>query len=170
MQKTGLVIVIFGLLIVAGLAMTVVENQVTLGGINQGNGKISSVETVTISVEIDKEETPVGIFAVQVMEFQENVISAKVLDPMNIEIISQKINDEIIEKEFDVFESGTYQLVIESSSIDDEIYVTGAIGPLPDESKKFALSIISFVILIVGMICLAAMGINGIRNRKDQLR
>ncbi len=155
---------IFGLLIVAGLAMTVVENQVTLGGINQGNGKINLVETVTISVDMNKEETPVGIFAVQIMEFQENIISAKVLDPMNIEIISQKMNEETIEKEFDVFESGTYQLIIESS-VDNEIYVAGAIGPLPDENKKFILSIISFTILIIGMIGLVATGINGIRKR-----
>ncbi len=165
MQKTGLVIVIFGLLIVAGLAMTVVENQVTLSGISQGNGKVSLVETVTISVDIDKEETPVGIFAVQVMEFQEDVISAKILDPMDHEIISQKVDEETIEREFDVHESGTWHLIIESST-DDEIYVTGAIGSLPDENQKFILSTVSFAILIIGMIGLAATGINGIRNRR----
>ncbi|MCH1607870.1 MAG: hypothetical protein L7R49_03290, partial [Nitrosopumilus sp.] len=66
MQKTGLVIVIFGILIVAGIATSVVENQVTLEGIIQGNGKVSSGQIVTISVNLDKNETPVGIFAVQV--------------------------------------------------------------------------------------------------------
>ena len=54
MQKTGLVIVIFGILIVAGLATSVVENQVTLEGIIQGNGKVNSSEIVTISVNLDK--------------------------------------------------------------------------------------------------------------------
>ena len=164
MQKSGLGIVIFGLLIVGGLAVSLVENQTTLEGINQGNGKVSSIEKVTISVEIDKETTPVGIFAVQVMEFKENTISAKILDPSNIEIIAHKVNEETLEKEFDVFESGTYQLIIEGS--DDEIYVTGAIGSLPDTDKKLILSTISLSLLIIGMIGLAVIGISEIRNRK----
>lgn len=164
MQKSGLIIIIFGLLIVAGLSVSVVENQVTLEGINQGNGKVSSIESLITSVDIDKEKSPVGVFAVQIMEFQENAISAKILDPSNIEIISEKINEESFEKEFDVFESGTYQLVIESS-IDNGIYVAGAIGPLPDADKKFILSIISFSVLIVGMVGIAAIGIIEIKNR-----
>ena len=99
------------------------------------------------------------------MEFEENAISAKIIDPTDIEIISQEINEESIEKEFEIFESGTYQLIIQNS-IDEEIYVTGAIGPLPDTDRKFILSIISFSIIIVGMIGLLVSGIYEIRNRK----
>ena len=110
MQKSGLITVIFGLLIVTGLVVSIVENQMTLEGINQGNGKISSIETITISVDLDKEITPVGIFAVQIMEFKENTISAIILDPSNIEIISQKVNEETLEKEFDVFETGSLSI------------------------------------------------------------
>ncbi|QLH02377.1 hypothetical protein C5F47_01750 [Nitrosopumilus cobalaminigenes] len=168
MQKSGLVIVIFGLLIVAGLAVSVIENQITLEGINQGNGKVSVAETVTVTVGIDKEITQTGIFAVQIMEFKENTISAKILDPSNIEIISQKINEETIEQEFQVFETGNYQLVIESSD-DDEIYVAGAIGPLPDAGKKIILSSMSLIILIIGMAGLAVTGIIEIKNRKKSV-
>jgi len=57
-----------GLLIVTGLAIAIFENQVTLEGIIQGNGKVSTTETVTISVELDESKTPLGVFAVQVME------------------------------------------------------------------------------------------------------
>ena len=168
MQKSGLIIVICGLLIVGGLAVSVVENQITLEGINQGNGKVTSSEIVTISVDIDREETQMGIFAVQVMEFKENVISAKILDPSNIEIISQKVNEDILEEEFEVIESGTYQLIIQSSD-DDEIYVAGAIGPLPDADKKLILSFVSLTILIIGMVGLAITGILGIKNRKKSV-
>lgn len=160
--------VIFGLLIVTGLVVSMVENQITLEGINQGNGKVSSIETVTVSVDFDKEITPVGIFAVQIMEFKKNTISAIILDPSNIEIISQKVNEETLEKEFDVFETGTYQLIIQSTD-EDEIYVAGAIGPLPDADKKFILSIISLGILIIGMIGLATIGVIGIKNRKKSV-
>jgi hypothetical protein len=167
-QKSGLIIVIFGLLIVTGLVVSIIENQSTLEGINQGNGKVSSIETVTVSVDLDKEISPVGIFAVQIMEFKENTISAIILDPSNIEIISQKVNEETLEKEFDIFETGTYQLIIQSSD-EDEIYVAGAIGPLPDADKKFILSIISLSILIIGMLGLATIGIIGIKNRKKSV-
>lgn len=165
MQKSGLVTVIFGLLIVVGLVVSVIGNQVTLEGINQGNGKVSSSETVTISVEIDRENTRTGIFAVQVMEFKENTISAKILDPSEIEIISQNVNEDTFEEEFDIMESGTYQLIIQSSD-DNEIYVTGAIGPLPDADKKLIISIVSLAILITGMIGLVITGLIGIKNRK----
>ena len=168
MQKSGLIIVIFGLFIVAGLVVSIVENQITLEGINQGNGKVSSIETVTISVDLDKETSSVGIFAVQIMEFKENVITAIILDPTNLEIMSEKINEETIEKEFDIFETGTYQLIIQSSD-EDGIYVAGAIGSLPDANKKFILSIISLSLLIIGMVGLAVTGIIEIKNRKKSV-
>ena len=168
MQKSGLVIVILGLLIVTGLVVSIFGNQITLEGITQGNGKVSLTETVTISVDLDKETTPIGIFAVQVMELKENTISAKILDPSNIEIISQKVNEDTIEEKFDVFETGTYQLLIQSSD-DEEIYVTGAIGQLPDVDKKFIFSIISTSTLIIGMIGLILVGIYIIKNRKSSV-
>lgn len=168
MQKSGLIIVIFGLLIVTGLVVSIVENQMTLEGINQDNGKVSSEDTVIVLVDLDKKITPVGIFAVQIMEFKENTISVIILDPSNIEIISQKVNEETLEKEFDVLETGTYQLIIQSSD-EDEIYVTGAIGPLPDADKKFILSVISLSILMIGMIGLATIGIIEVKNRKKSV-
>jgi hypothetical protein len=164
-QKSGLIIVILGLLIVTGLVVSIVGNQVTLEGINQGNGEVSSTQTVTISVDFDIEKTPVGIFAVQVMEFKENTISIKILDPSDIEIIFQEVNEDTIEEKFDVLETGTYQLVIQSSN-DEGIYVTGAIGPLPDANKKNIISIISTSTLLIGMIGLVVIGIYGIKNRK----
>ena len=102
------------------------------------------------------------------MEFEKNAITAIILDPSNIEIISQKINEETIEKEFDIFETGTYQLIIQSSN-EDGIYVAGAIGPLPDADKKFILSIISLSLLIIGMVGMAVTGIIGIKNRKKSV-
>ena len=165
MQKSGLIIVILGLLIVTGLVVSIVGNQVTLEGINQGNGEVSSTQTVTISVDFNMEKTPIGIFAVQVMEFKENVISIKILDPSNTEIIFQEVNEDIVEEKFDVLETGTYQLLIQSSS-NEGIYVAGAIGPLPDANKKNIISIISTSTLLIGMIGLVVIGIYGIKNRK----
>ena len=168
MQKTGLFLVIFGILIVAGLATSVIENQITLEGIIQGNGKVNAVQVVAISVDLDKNKTPIGIFAVQVMEFKENTFSAKILDPSGMEIISEKINEDTLEQEFKVLDSGNYELIIESSD-DKERYVAGAIGPLPDANKKLIISSISTFCIIIGMVGLGIVAIYEIRNKTKSI-
>ena len=168
MQKSGLITVIFGLLIVTGLVISIIGNQVTLEGISQGNGEVNLEQVVTVSVDLDRNETPTGIFAVQIMEFKENTISMKILDPSNNEIMFQEINENTVEEKFKVLETGTYELIIQSSN-DEGIYVTGAIGPLPDENKKNIISIISTSILLIGMIGLITIGIYGIKNRKRSI-
>ena len=168
MQKTGLVIVIFGILIVAGFATTIVENQITLEGIIQGNGKVNSSEIVTISVNLDKNETPIGVFAVEVMEFKENAFSAKILDPSGIEIISEIINEDVIEQEFKVLDSGNYDLIIESLN-DKESYVAGAIGPLPDADKKLIIASSSLFCLSIGMGGFVILAIYEIINKRKSV-
>ena len=137
----------------------------TLEGIIQGNGKVSSTQTVTILADFDMEETQIGVFAVQVMELKENTIRMKILDPSDIEIISQDVNEDTVEEKFNVLETGTYELIIHSSD-DEGIYVTGAIGPLPDANKKFIISIISTSTLVIGMAGLVVIGAYEIKNRK----
>ena len=168
MQKAGLMVVIAGVLIISGLIISVLGNQLTLEGIVQENGKVSSTQTVSISTDFDADNTQIGIFAVQVIESKESTTYAKILDPSDIEIVSQKVNEDTIEREFDITETGTYTLLIQGSS-DEEIFVTGAIGPLPDTDKKFIISIISTSVLIIGMSGLVMIGIYLIINRKRSI-
>jgi hypothetical protein len=163
MEKTGLVIIASGAIIVIGLVLLALGNQVILDSVNQGDGKVSINQDITVSTSIDSKKTSVGIFAVQVIDIKENIFSAKVLDPLGIEIIALKINEETIEEEFDVIESGIYKLVIQSS-IEEKSQVFGAIGPLPDEGKK-TISFISVYVVIIGMIGLFGAGILKIKKR-----
>ena len=163
MEKIGLVIIASGAIIVIGLVLLALGNQVILDSVNQGDGKVSINQDITVSTSIDSKKTSVGIFAVQVIDIKENIFSAKVLDPLGIEIIALKINEETIEEEFDVIESGIYKLVIQSS-IEEKSQVFGAIGPLPDEGKK-TISFISVYVVIIGMIGLFGAGILKIKKR-----
>jgi len=167
-QKTGLFIVIFGILIVAGLGMSVIENQITLEGIVQGNGKVNAEQVITISVNLDKDETQVGIFAVQIMDFKENTFSVKIIDPSNTEIISKKIDIDTVEQEFKVLNSGNYELIIQSSDY-KESYVAGAIGPLPDADKKLIITSSSTLCIIIGMGGLGIVAIYEIRNKRKSV-
>lgn len=163
MEKTGLVIIASGAIIVIGLVLLALGNQVILDDVTQGDGKVSINQDIIVSTSIDSKKTSVGIFAVQVIDIKENIFSAKVLDPLGIEIIALKVNDKTIEEKFDVIESGIYKLVIQSS-IEEKSQVFGAIGPLPDEGKK-TISFISVYVVIIGMIGLFGAGILKIKKR-----
>jgi len=167
-QKTGLFIVIFGILIAAGLGISVIENQITLEGIVQGNGKVNAEQVITISVNLDKEKTPAGIFAVQIMDFKENTFSVKIIDPTDTEIISKKIDMDTVEQEFKVLNSGNYELIIQSSDY-KESYVAGAIGPLPDADKKLIIASSSTLCIIIGMGGLGIVAIYEIRNKRKSV-
>ena len=151
-------LVISGTLIVIGLIMLVIGNQIVLEGVSQGNGTVSLSQALTISVDFDKEETSRGVFAVQVMEFKENTVLAKVLDPFDNEIASKNVGEETIEEEFDIVDTGEYKLIIQTES-NEEIQVFGAIGPLPDAGKK-SLSFISVYVLVIGMVGLVVSAIS----------
>jgi len=166
-QKSVIILISSAALIVIGLILSAVGEQIILGGFNQETGKVSSSQTLSVSVEFDSQETSIGIFAVQIMEFKDNTFYAKVLDPFDNEIISQSIIKETFENKFDIFETGEYKLIIESTSNEEPI-VIATIGPLPD-ANKLSLRLISMIILVVGMVGLAVMGIYEIKNRRRSI-
>ena len=167
MEKAGIILVVSGALIVVGLILLAAGNQIILEGVSQGNGKINSSQDLTISGEFDSEESTTGVFAVQVMEFKEKIVSAKILDPFGNEIVSKNVDEETIEEEFDITDTGSYKLIIQSDSNED-IQVFGAIGPLPDAGKK-SLSFVSVYILIIGMVGLVGSGIYKIKSKKKSV-
>ena len=61
MQKIALMVVISGTLIVGGLILLALGNQVILDEINQGNGIVSINQDVIISTNFDSQETSIGI-------------------------------------------------------------------------------------------------------------
>lgn len=164
MQKSGIVIVASGILIVLGLILIVIGNQVILEGVSQGDGKVSLSQTLTISGYFDTQDTSTGVFAVQIMKFEDNTFSVRVFDPLDNEIISHTIDEETVEESFDISETGEYKLVIESTG-NEEIQVFGAIGPLPDAGKK-SLGFISVYVIVVGMVGLIGVGIYSIKNKR----
>ena len=164
MQKTSIGLVIAGALIVIGLMLLVVGNQIILEGVSQGSGIVSSNQPLTVEGNFETEETDIGVFAVQVMEYKDNTYSARIFDPRGIEIITTTLQEETTEEDFEIRDSGIYKLVIESNE-PEEVQVFGAIGPLPDAGKK-SLGFISMYIVIAGMVGLVSVGVYGIKKRK----
>lgn len=165
MQKIGFAVVISGGLIVAGLVLLALGNQVILEGVSQGEGMVNENQEVVISAEFDSLKTPIGIFAVQSMNVEKGIISAKIFSPSENEITSLNIEKDTTEKTFEILENGKYRLVIQST-YNKEIQVFGAIGPIPNDEKKI-ISYISIMMLVIGMIGLIVSAILKIKSKNS---
>lgn len=161
MQRTGIFFVIVGGIVCTGIILSFYGNQVIFEDLIKGEGQIKVGESLTIPAELDN-ETQNGIYAIQIMDSKG--IKAKILDPFDVEIESQSINEEDFEGQFKITTSGTYKLVIENTN-DKEIKIFGVIGPEPDAGKK-SLGFISLYVLIVGLIGMIIVPIYAIKNRK----
>ena len=167
MDKSKIMIVISGAMIAIGLVLSVAGEQIILEDIIQDRDEINLEKTLTISSDFDSEETEKGIFNVQIMNFKENTFYVKVLDPFEIEIISYEMDSETIEEDFEIFETGTYKLIIKSTDNEERV-VVGSLGPLPD-SNQMVLRYLSMYILLGGMMGLLVSGMIIVKNRKKSI-
>ena len=79
-------------------------------------------------------------------------------------IITNSVITNSFEGVFDITESGTYTLLIETST-DEVVNVVGGIGHMPDASV-YSISMAGFVLLLIGMIGVVVVGIILVRARK----
>jgi len=165
MQRTGILFVIVGGIVCTGIILSFYGNQVIFEDLIKGEGQIKVGESLTIPAELDNKETQNGIYAIQIMDSKG--IKTKILDPFDVEIESQSINEEDFEGQFKITTSGTYKLVIENTN-DKEIKIFGVIGPEPDAGKK-SLGFISLYVLIIGLIGMIIVPIYPIKNRKKSV-
>lgn len=163
MQKSNILLVGVGCLVSVGIVLSFFGNQMIFEDLAKSEGDIKVGNQLEISTELDETVNKNGIYAVQILDFKEGVISASVYDPFGIEIESQSINKEVFEGKFDIISSGTYLLVIESNS-QDESKVYGVIGPEPDAGIK-SIGFISLYILVIGLIGMVGVAIYAIKNR-----
>lgn len=162
MQRTGILFVIVGGIVCTGIILSFYGNQVIFEDLIKGEGQIKVGESLTIPAELDNKETQNGIYAIQILDSKG--VKAKILDPFDVEIESQLINEENFEGTFKITTHGTYKLVIENTN-DKEIKIFGVIGPQPDAGKK-SLGFISLYVLIIGLIGMIIVPIYAIKNRK----
>ena len=152
------------ILVVLGLVLLGVGNQIILEGISQDNGLINSNQPLVILGDFNTNDE-VGIFAVQLVEYKDNTFTVQILDPFGTEIFFESIKEDTIEREFNITSSGTYKLIIQSNNV-EETQVFGAIGPVPDAGKK-SLGFVSVYVLIIGLAGLAISGIFAIKKRRS---
>jgi len=162
-QKSGILFVIVGGIVGLGIILSFYGNQLIFEDLVKGEGQVKLGENLIIPIEFETVQTHTGVYAIQIIDFKKE-ITAKILDPFDIEIESQIINQDVFEGRFKIEEPGTYKLVIENSD-EKEIKVFGVIGPEPDAGKK-SIGFISLYILVIGLAGMGGVTIYAIKNRR----
>ena len=165
MKKPGIFLAVVGGLIGMGIILSVYGNFLMFEELSKGDGDVSSEQDLMVKVMLDHTEIKKGIYAVQIINFEDITITASILDPFNQQIESHSIDEELFEGFFEVETSGNYTLLIEND--ENQVKVFGVIGPEPEEWKK-SLDLISFIILAVGLIGMIGVTVFIIINRKKE--
>jgi hypothetical protein len=163
-QRASVLFVIVGSILGTGMILSFYGNQIIFEELIKGEGLVKVGKSLTIQAEINNSKVHSGVYAIQVMDFKEGTITAKILDPLDTEIKSKPINENVFEDRFDITLPGIYKLVIESGD-EKEVQIFGVIGPEPDAAKK-SLGFISLYILVIGLVGLVGVTIYVIKNRK----
>ncbi|MDH3677488.1 MAG: hypothetical protein OEQ12_04215 [Nitrosopumilus sp.] len=163
MKKSGILLAIVGGLIGVGIILSFYGNYVIFEDLVKGDGDIDTGKDLMIEVELDHTETKKGIYAVQIIDFENSLVGVSILDPVDRVVESQSINEEVYEGLFDVSTSGTYKLLIENSG--EKVKIFGVIGPEPDSGKR-SLGFVSLYILIIGLIGMVIVAVYLVISRK----
>jgi hypothetical protein len=163
-KKSVIFLALVAGLIGIGIVLSVLGNSLIFEDLSKGDGDVFSGQDLTIKTDLDQTQT--GIYAVQINDVESALVSVSILDPLNSEIETHHITEELYEGVFEVSTSGTYKLLIENTG--EEVKVFGVIGPEPDAWKR-SLDLISFIILAGGLIGMVVFFFYIIINRKKDL-
>lgn len=164
MHKSGILLIIMGGILAAGLVLSFYAAQWTTENLSRGDDILSGGESLEIISELDPLTSQTGIFAVNILDFEESKISVKVFDPIDTQIISKVIEMDRYQETFEVLIEGSHRLVIENTGL-EESQVFGAIGHMPSENVTY-LNYAGFYLLIAGLIGMGAVGVYAVKNKR----
>ncbi len=163
MQKSLILLLIVGALIPIGIAISYYSSQIITKDIVTTQSNIISGDALEISADLSPSVNKFGLYFVQMMNFKENSINVKIIDPNGNQIVSKTLESEKFEDQFEILTSGTYMLVVENSG-PEETVIIGVLSYMPDKGI-ISLSYTGVYILIVGMIGMVGLGVFVIKNR-----
>ena len=166
MSNLSKYLIIVGILIAVGAMLLIFGSQTITGDLVIEEGRINESTQLSITTELDPDINTQGVYAIQTIEGKEYDISAIVLDPSDSKIRDVSVSRNSFEDNFDIDDAGTYTLIINTSETED-VGVVGGIGHVPD-STGVTISIVGFVVIIIGMIGVITIGFMIIRQRKKK--
>jgi len=166
MEKPVVYLVIVGGLLATGIILSFYSTQLTTQDLIADEGIVSLGESFEIQAELDPTKSETGVFVIQIIDFKDSEITAKITDPLGYEILSKSIDKDSVEERFEITSKGTYQLIIENLSPED-IQMRGVIGHMPDKGT-LSVGITGFFILLMGLVGIVGVGIYVIRAKHKE--
>ena len=168
MQRSGLFLLIVGVLIVVGMGLLFYGSQIIAENLVTESANVISGESLEVISELDSSITQNGIYIVQTLNFKENSIHVKIIDPFGSQVVTKTVESESFEGSFEISVSGSYTMIIENGG-NEETMIVGMMGNHPDENELSFSRNVTFTgiyLLIVGMIGLVGVGIYAVINRR----
>lgn len=166
MKKFPLIFIVTGGLILVGFALSVYGSQLITENVSIHEGPLSTGETLEIQMTLDPKNNENGRYVVQILDFDADVVTITVLDPLKIPIVSKVVNQKSLEEGFEIASGGTYSLVVENLG-DKDLKIVGAIGYLPSDAV-LAISVLGLIVTVVGLGGIIIGGIYLVRTRRKQ--
>jgi len=166
MIKSVVLVVIMGSILAAGMILSFYGSQLITQDLISNQAEVISGNSFEIHADLDPSVSEIGVYVVQTMNFKENSISAKILDPLGNQIVSKLIETDSFEDRFKISTIGKYTLVVENFGTQETIIV-GVIGHMPDKIK-LSIGITGFYLLIIGLVGMVGVGIYAFKKRRKE--
>ena len=163
MVKPKPIIIISGILVLAGIAITAYQSQITSENLSNQQNTLGIGTQMIVVKEMSPNTNQNGVYSIQITDFKgTDNIKATVINPIGTSIITRSITKSPVQEMFKVTTSGNYTLQIENQG-QREVQVLGIIGYYPQGIELADIS--GFILLMVGLSGLAVGIMYLIRNR-----
>lgn len=163
MVKPKPIIIISGILVLIGIAITAYQSQTTSENLSNQQNILAIGTQMVVTKGMNPENNQNGVYSIQITDFRsDDNVKATVIDPMGTPIITKTMTKSPIQEMFKITASGNYTLQIENHG-QREIQVLGIIGYYPQGIEVADIS--GFIALITGLSGLAVGMMYLIKNR-----
>lgn len=164
MIKPKPILIVSGILVLIGIAITAYQSQITSENLSNQQNTIGIGTQMIVTKEMNPDNNQKGVYAIQITDFKnEDNVKAIIIDPTGTPIITKSITKSPIQETFKISSSGNYTLQIENHG-QSEIQVLGIIGYYPQNIELADIS--GFIALIIGLSGLAVGMMYLIRNHR----
>ena len=163
MVKPKPIIIVSGILVLIGIAITAYQSQTTSENLSNQQNTLGIGAQMIVTKTMNPDSNQKGVYSIQVTDFKnDDNVKASIIDPTGTPIITKSIAKSPIQEMFKIVSPGNYTLQIENNG-QREIQVLGIIGYYPQDIELADIS--GFITLIIGLSGLAVGMMYLIRNR-----
>ena len=163
MVKPKPIIIISGILVLIGIAITAYQSQTTSENLSNQQNTLAIGTQMVVTKSMNPENNQNGVYSIQITDFRsDDNVKTTIMDTMGTPIITKTMTKSPIQEMFKITSSGNYTLQIENHG-QREIQVLGIIGYYPQGIEVADIS--GFIALITGLSGLAVGMMYLIKNR-----